>query len=319
MDNNRRTFLKNSSLLASSFILGKQLTNAESSGKLLFKGLRFQDVPVIYTGDMHGRIHPFSYGRLNNIGGINNIISAIQKNSTSHLLVDAGDFIDKNGSFDDHIQVIQLMNITGYHAVTLGDMELSKGQDHLAALIPFMRFQLVNCNYEFSNPVLKNKVLPYHIISYGKYKIGVTGVGPDIRGKKSSECITCHSPYKKANEIAGYLKEQLGCDMVICLSHLGMEQKGGQQGNKKLAAISDSIDVIISSHNKTVAAPQMVLRNKQKNQVIIANAGYGGSIIGKLNFTFNEERKMQTFECKNFIPGALANASFYEAYKKLSA
>jgi 5'-nucleotidase len=306
-------------MLASAFILGKQLANAESSGRLLFKELRLQEVPVFYTGDMHGRIHPFSYGRLNHIGGLNNIVSAIQKNSTSHLLVDAGDFIDKNGSLDDAIQLINLMNKTGYHAVTPGDKELSKGQDYLASLLPLMSFKMVNCNYEFTHPVLKSRILPYHIISYGKFKIGVTGVGPDIRGKKSSEGITYHSPYKKANQIAGYLKEQLGCDMVICLSHIGTEQKAGHQGNKKFAAISNTIDVIISSHNNTVVPPQMICRNKQKNQVVIANAGYGGSIIGKLNFTFNSERKLQKFECKNFIPGIPANTSFYEGYQKLIA
>jgi 5'-nucleotidase len=107
--------------------------------------------------------------------------------------------------------------------------------------------------------------------------------------------------------------------MVICLSHIGTEQKAGHQGNKKLAAISNSIDLIISSHNSTVVPPQMICRNKQKNQVVIANAGYGGSIIGKLNFTYNGERKLQTFDCKNFIPGIPASTSFYEGYKKLIA
>jgi hypothetical protein len=70
------------------------------------------------------------------------------------------------------------------------------------------------------------------------------------------------------------------------------------------AASSKNIDVIIGGHNDTIAHPQIVLRNSEKNQVIIANAAQGGSIFGNLNFGFNEQRQMHSFSCKNFIPGA---------------
>jgi 5'-nucleotidase len=319
MDNTRRKFLKNSSVLATAFLLGKQFTSAASSKHSSLSNLHLENVDVLYTSDMHCRLHPFSCGELNNIGGINNIISAIKQNSMSYLLFDAGDFLDKKCSLSDHKNMIGLMNKAGYNAVTLGDKELANGQEYLASLVPMMNYKIVNCNYEFSNLVLKSKIVPYHIISYGQFKIGVTGVGPNIRGKKSAEGITYHHPYKKANEVAAYLKEQLNCDMVICLSHIGIEQKKGQQGNKKLAASSKNIDVIIGGHNKAIVHPQMVLRNREKSQVIIANAAYGGSIIGKLNFTFNQEKKMQLFACKNFIPGTIANSSFYTGYQKLSA
>ena len=320
MSNNRRNFLKNGSLLATSFLLGKQISKANNPAmNLLVKKLGLQNVSIFYTGDIQGRVRPFSYGSLNDIGGINNIFNSIKKNSGSGLLLDAGDFLGKNSSADEQKQLISLMNDTGYQAVTMGDAELAGGQDHLASLLPFMNFKMVNCNYEFTHPVLKSKVVPFHIFRFGTFKIGVTGVGPDIRGKKSSEGVTYHSPYKKANEVAAFLKEEQSCDMVICLSHIGMEQKAGQPGNKKFAAASNHIDVIIGAHNRAIMPPQLVMRNKQKHQVIIANPGTGGSVIGKLNFAFNNERKLQSFECKNYIPGSPAGASFYEGYKQLSA
>lgn len=317
--NNRRKFLKNSSTLATAFLLGKPFIYAARSKNPFLDDLRLNAVPIFYTSDMHCRVDAFSYGALNCIGGMDNVISVIKKDSASHLLLDAGDFINNKKSFDDHKNMIDLMNKARYNVAALGDKELSNGQDYLASLVPLMNFKLVNCNYEFSNLILKSNVLPYYVLEYGEYKIGVTGVGPDVRGKKSSGGIAFHPPYKKANDVATYLKEQLHCDMVICLSHLGIEQKKGQQGNKRFATSSKNIDVIISGHNKTIAHPQIILKNSQKNQVIIGNAGYGGSVVGKLNFTFNENRKMQLFTCKNFIPGRISNSSFYEGYKKLSA
>lgn len=321
MNNMRREFLKSSSLLTTAFFLSNPFKSSAglSMASFVNSSLHLNEVSILHTNDLHCRIDPFTHGELNNIGGLYNINSVIKANSASHILLDAGDFLDMEGSSVDHKNMIAMMNKTGYEAVTIGDKELSKGQNYFASLVSCMNFKLVNCNYEFSDPVLKSKVLPYHVIQYGEYKIGITGVGPDIRGKKYSHGIEYHQPYKKANEVAGYLKNQLNCDVVICLSHLGLEQKQGQQGNRNFAAASENIDVIISGHNKNSIHPQMILRNKQKSQVIVSNAGYGGSILGKLNLTFDKERKLHQFQCRNFIPGALANSSFYTENRKLSA
>jgi 5'-nucleotidase len=273
---------------------------------------------VLYTADLHGRLGSFNLGRLNSIGGLNNIYSTLKQDSTSNLLLDGGDFLNENGTFEDHRSMIAMMNKTGYYAATLGDKELSNGEDHLASLMPLMDFKLVSCNYEFGNPGLKSNILKFDIVNYNRYRVGLTGVGPDIQSR-SSAGIRYHHPYKIANEVASYLKQELNCDMVICLSHLGLQQDKGQPDNRTFAMLSKNIDVIISGHNNAIAHPQFVLRNSQKSQVVIGNAAYGGSILGKLNFTFNEQKAMQLFTCKNFVPGATSNYSFYSHYKQLCA
>ena len=107
--------------------------------------------------------------------------------------------------------------------------------------------------------------------------------------------------------------------MVICLSHLGLQQGKGQPDNKSFARLSKNIDLIIGGHNNEIVHPQIALQNSKKTQVIVGNAGYGGSILGKLNFAFNDQKQMQGFACKNFIPGGVANSSFYSNYKQLCA
>ena len=102
MNNNRRTFLKNGSLLATSFLLGKQFSSAEPVTNYFSKHVEgMRELPIFYTGDIQGRIQPFSYGRLNNIGGIKNILKVLKKNSISNPLFDAGDFLGSKASFDE--------------------------------------------------------------------------------------------------------------------------------------------------------------------------------------------------------------------------
>jgi len=248
---------------------------------------------------------------------LNNIYSAVRENSVSHLLLDGGDFLGK-GDFEDHSLVITMMNKTGYHAATPGDKELANGLDYLATLLPLMNFKLVNCNYEFSNPVLQTNILKFYTMQHNGYKIGITGVGPRSPAA-SSAGIEYYHPYKIATGVATFLKKELNCDIVVCLSHLGLEHENEGPGNRMFAASSKNIDVIIGGHNDTITHPQIVLRNSEKNQVIIANAAQGGSIFGNLNFGFNEQGQMHSFSCKNFIPGAMEHSSFYAGYQKLVA
>jgi 5'-nucleotidase len=245
MNNNRRKFLQSSSLLATGFMFAKPLKTfaGVSNTSLLKEGLQLNTVQIVHTSDLHGRRQPFAFGGLHNIGGLNNIHSVIKAGSAAPLLVDAGDFLDGNTSLSDHVNMIRLMNSTNYTAVTIGDKELLQGEAHLASLVPYMNFTVVNCNYHFSNPVLKAKVQPYHVVRYGQYKIGITGVGPSLAGRGHADGVTYSQPYEKANEAALYLKHQLHCDLVICLSHLGFEQENGRPDNKTFAAASENIDL----------------------------------------------------------------------------
>lgn len=317
MNNNRRKFLQSSSLLATAYLFGKPLKTFAgiSTNTFLNQRLPLNAVQIIHTNDLHGRLHPFAFGDLHNIGGLHNIHDVIKNKDIAPVLVDSGDFLDANGSFSDHINMISQMNKVKYTAVTIGDKELKQGEAYLASLVQYMNFSIVNCNYSFSNPVLKAKVRPYLVVRFGQYKVGITGVGTLVSAKN----ITFSQPYKKANEVAGYLKNKLNCDLVICLSHLGLENKNDGPNNRDFAIQSENIDVIIGGNEKAVMHPQLVLKNKEKKQVIVSTGGFGGSILGTLTFSFNKDRGLQNFNCKNYIPGTVAGSSFYDNYKKLTA
>jgi 5'-nucleotidase len=178
--------------------------------------------------------------------------------------------------------------------------------------MPLMKFKLINCNYSFSHPALLNNILPYHVIKSGKYKVGITGVGVGLDQLKNAAGITWYHPYERANAIATYLKKQLHCELVICLSHLGYMQPAGIPDNISFAKASEDIDLIISGHHDSINPEIMVSRNHKKQEVMISHGAPGGLLVKQVSFIFDKLGQKQQVSYKNFIPGLMPGRSAYE-------
>ncbi|RYD90937.1 MAG: hypothetical protein EOP54_23240 [Sphingobacteriales bacterium] len=109
------------------------------------------------------------------------------------------------------------------------------------------------------------------------------------------------NPYKAANNMASYLKNNQKCDFVICLSHLGFETDG--YSSKGLAEVSEHIDFIAGGHNNKVLRGAMVLRNKNKDDVTLSQAGEHGKILGKTTFGFDAFNRKNDFHHKYLVAG----------------
>jgi len=315
MNSFRRNFLKQSGFIGGGLLIAeplKQLNNFSETG-LGFNFLR--EVNIFHTNDLHNNIDPLRSGKQNGYGGLKNIAAVLKQSSTANLLLDAGDFVDDAAPIEEQQRMIRAMNKLGFHASTVGNRELSKGAEHLAQLIPMMKFSLVNCNYSFDHPGLRENVQSHKIIKTGKYKIGITGVG--THQLKSRDGIDWHHPYDKANRIASYLKKEKGCDLVICLSHLGYMQDGPH--NAEFAIVSEHIDLIIGGHTELVMPEQLVLRNKLKQEVIVSHGGPGGILIRQITFGFNADQQKNTIASKNIVPGAPEGTSGYTEIKRIMA
>jgi 5'-nucleotidase len=249
-------------------------------------------VTVYHTNDISGNINTV----LKNQGGLNLIKAELQKQETSGLLFDAGNFMNGRQDRSHQREVINMMNNMGYHAAAVGSHELLMGQDQLAALAPLMKFALLNCNYEFIGS-LKHVVKPFTIITTGRFKIGVTAVGGQINGIKYNDAIT------SANKIANSLKNDEKCDLVICLSNLGYMRDGDMPDNQKLAAQSENIDLIVGSNTDKLMINSMVLRNKLKNEVILAQTAWHGLMMGRTIINFDNDKQRNGLHTKHIIPG----------------
>ena|SRR3984885_435489 len=309
MNNDRRTFINQLSLVTAFAALSKPMGSIASvSKKINTISSSGSEVAVYHTNDLHGNIEPVFGGT----GGLNQIRTLLKKQEAHGLLLDAGGFLNPSKSNPAQKMMIQTMNAMGYHAAAVGNDELALGQEHLASLARLMRFSLVNCNYTFDGELTK-LVKPYIIITSGKFKTGITGVGHKVNGVKYNDAI------QSANIAASHLKQKEKCDLVICLSHLGYRQPGDQPDDRKLAKESEHIDMIISGHNSQLSMESIILRNRLKHEVIVGRAGFNGLMMGKALFNFENGLQKHSIKVKNLIAGQRFGESFAASFAELKA
>nr|WP_121270714.1 hypothetical protein [Pedobacter schmidteae] len=308
MNAKRRSFLKISSLLAGTAVLNNPLESIAGINRKIntFESGNLK-VSIFHTNNLHGEIE----ASFKSFGGLKNVAHKLNEQENSGLLLDAGNFLSKNSTFSSRLNMISSMNKTGYHAVTPGVNEMISGEEELAQLASYMEFDLVNCNYNFQNAYLKQRVKPFTIIHSGKFKIGITGVGKPVKG------INCSDPFVAANRMASYLKLNEKCDLVICLSQLGFNQKTKTPDNKELAETSKHIDLIISSDLVKASAEQRILKNKSFEDVILSQSVQNGLLVGKTEFYFDAEKNKNRFDTMQMIPGQKRDTRFIDAYQEV--
>ncbi|VBB48062.1 Metallophosphoesterase [uncultured Paludibacter sp.] len=249
-------------------------------------------IVILHTNDTHSQVEPNKAdmgGYVRRLGEIN----LIRNQEKNVLLFDAGDFSQGTPYFNFYNGrvEIQAMNMMHYDAATLGNHEFDNGMDTLAMVMKLAKFPFVNANYDGSNTVLKNLYKPYIIVKKDGVKIGIFGIGVKPEGlifKKNYDGLIFENPVNKAIETSNYLRNTEKCDLVICLSHLGVEPSYGNFTDYDVAKASTNIDVIIGGHSHSI------LENNTENNatgkpVIIAQMGKSGLYLGRIDLTFEKK------------------------------
>ncbi len=311
MVSKRRSFLKKSSILTGTMLLGSSLkaVNALSKNVELSSGSTFS---ILHTSGLSGQIAPTA----GPFGGLRKIDQVFLRRNKNALKVDSGNFLNAGSDVKNHLEIIRQMNKMGYLATTVGKNELNIGLEKLAEILPFVDFQLVNCNYEFSNTIISSFIKPYAVFNVGKIKIGVTGVGncSSIPGLQVKE------PFLAVNETAKKLKKDLKCDLVVCLTQFSHNLK--IYNDKKLAESSEYVDLIIGGEQDKVAKNAFSLKNARQYNVMISHAGSKGKTVGELNYEFNQFNIMTSLTHTYSISGMNEYASLgqkHEVFQLLTA
>ena len=85
-----------------------------------------------------------------------------------------------------------------------------------------------------------------------------------------------------------------GCDLIICLSHLGFEYGNAQISDKVLAANTENIHLILGGHTHTFLEKPFVAENLQKQPVLINQTGWAGLFLGRIDIDFEKGRFKQS-------------------------
>ena len=94
------------------------------------------------------------------------------------------------------------------------------------------------------------------------------------------------NPIESANRTAELLRKK-GCDMVICLSHLGDKYEDDKLSDEILAKESYDIDLIIGGHTHRFFEEPRKYKNRRGGDTIVNQVGWAGIQLGRLDYSFS--------------------------------
>jgi len=284
MSNSRREFLKKSMFGASAIGLAPLFNACTPTAKR---------ITILHTNDVHSHIDPFpaSHSRWPLQGGFARraaLIHQIRQENEHVILLDCGDIFQGTPYFNMYKGKLEidLMSKMKYDAATLGNHEFDNGIEALAEQVNRADFPFVCSNYEFKNTAMENLTAPSLVINKGPVKIGIIGLGIELKGlvnPKAFEDTKYYDPIEVANATAHQLKSHEGCDLVIALSHLGYKYKHKQVSDVVLAQNTSHIDLILGGHTHSFMDTPDIQMNPNQQEVIINQAGWGGIYLGRLD------------------------------------
>ncbi len=284
-----------------------------SSGSFPFSALiddpNLMRLTILHTNDVHSRIDPFPMdgSRNQGMGGAAKratLIKQLRKQHNELLLLDCGDIFQGTPYFNFFGGELEfkLMSEMGYDAATIGNHDFDAGIDGLEKQMQHANFPMIISNYQLENTVLKDKTLPYKIFNKGGIKVGVFGVGIELKGlvpKKLYKDTVYQDPLIVAQKTASLLKNEMDCDYVICLSHLGYDYAEKKVSDVYMAQMTSDIDLILGGHTHTFMKKPDIRRNKIGKEVVINQAGWAGIMLGKIEVVFEKNTGKKCVTCKN--------------------
>jgi 5'-nucleotidase len=286
----RRNFLKNITLTVTAIGLSKFSFGQKSSYK------RKSKLVILHTNDTHSQIEPFpaNHSKFPGMGGVAKRYSLIQKirNEEEHvLLLDSGDIFQGTPYFNAfHGELeMKLMSTMGYDASTMGNHDFDIGLDGFLNAKRFANFPFLCANYDFSDTILNEQTQPYKIFKRGGLKIGVFGIGVELKGLVPDDKFG-NTKYLDPIEMAKIVSTELknkDCDLIICLSHLGYDYPNSSKvSDRLLAANTDNIHLILGGHTHTFLDKPTIEKNSVGNPVVINQVGWAGVNLGRMDIDF---------------------------------
>ncbi|EDM38403.1 possible secreted 5'-nucleotidase [Pedobacter sp. BAL39] len=286
---NRRDFLRTGGVAAVAAALQLNPLEALASGDLL-------KLTILHTNDVHSRIEPFpmdgsKYAGLGGTARRAALIRKIRAEERNVLLLDAGDIFQGTpyfNKFGGELE-IKLMAAMGYDAATMGNHDFDNGLEGFHKQLPHADFPIICSNYDFSNTLLNKSTVPYQVFKKQGLRIGIFGIGIKLSGLVSTKNYgdtVFLDPIKTANDTAAVLKNDLKCDLVICLSHLGYKYEYDKDSDQRMAKNTRNIDLIIGGHTHTFMPVPEDVQNLDGKITTINQVGFAGINLGRVDYYF---------------------------------
>ena len=247
---------------------------------------------ILHTNDTHSQIDPDDRGR----GGVVRrlaVIDSIRQANPNTMLVDAGDVVQGTLYYYLYGGKVEqeVLNLMGLDLGILGNHEFDNGIDSLARILALRNSPILSTNYETDETPLHGLLTPSYMRQVGDKKVAFIGLNLDPEGIISPENygeLDYDDVIETANEMAARLKNVMGADVVVALSHIGYNP-AGLPGDSLLAVSSRDIDIIIGGHSHDTIDPatdegrrRSRLLNADGREVLVVQTGKAGRNLGMI-------------------------------------
>lgn len=204
---------------------------------------------ILHTNDVHGAIAGYAY--------IAQLKADYEAKGAEVILVDAGDYSQGEVYVSDTkgLDAVEMMNAAGYNVVSLGNHEFDYGFAQLKDNMSKAKFKVL-CADVFNADGTPIFDANYTYTTKSGVKIGFFGMEtPETQTKANPALIkgltfaTDDAFTKAAADQVKALKDD---DIVICVSHLGVDAESKPYRSTDLYAAVKGIDFIIDAHSHTV-------------------------------------------------------------------
>ena len=275
---------------------------------------------VVHTNDMHGYYETTetSIG----IAGVAGLKNYYEAQGADVLLLDAGDFSQGSTlvSYYKGKNAAEYMAAAGYDAVSMGNHEFDYSFD---ALLDNMNV-LTDAGVKVidANVINKETGKSYFdanaVFEFDGIKVGAFGLD-------TSETLTKASPsnvkavnfldkeemFKEAQAQVDELKSA-GCDYIIALTHLGVDEESVGRRSTDIAAAVKGIDLIVDGHSHTV-----IDGGEKVGDTVIVSTGSYLANVGTV--VIDKEAKTEEAKLISAADYAAGTAQYDETVKALVA
>ncbi|MBQ9045939.1 MAG: S-layer homology domain-containing protein [Oscillospiraceae bacterium] len=206
-------------------------------------------IVILHSNDVHGALEGYA-----KIAGLRDEYVA---RGAEVLLVDAGDYIQGTPyvSVSKGQTAIQMMNAAGYDYATVGNHEFDFGYENLVSILKDANFKLL------CSDVMKDGKSAFDstaIVEKGGVKIGLFGLETPETYTKVNPALIQGISFPQGDELYANAQAQIdalkaqGADVIICLSHLGVDAESEPNRSVDVFAKTTGIDMMLDGHSHTV-------------------------------------------------------------------
>ena len=211
---------------------------------------------ILHTNDSHGRIK--EDGTSMGMSAVKYLANRYENAGASVLILDAGDTLHGlpivTASRGE--SAVNVMNAVGYSAMSPGNHAFNYGYEHILELEEEMNFPVLaaNVTYEADGSLVFGDHI---VITCGEYTIGVFGMATPETVTKTNPNNVVGLDFNEDN-LAGIAQAQcdelkeLGCDIIICLAHLGDDVSSTPYRSTDVLEQVTDIDLWIDGHSHSV-------------------------------------------------------------------